>query len=256
MDAVETKKMDKYLIKIFPDTEMPLNPRVDYDNLCVMACFHSRSCLGDQARKNFKWPNTREGMAEFEEWFEEHKEELAWLPLNLYEHTSQTISTSSSYPYNDPWDSTNVGVIYVEKAKILKEFGFKEWDDEAIKKANDVMQGEVKCYDYYLRGDVYGYQIINTETGEELDACWGFLGDREHCMKDAESIVEHYLEKDAEWEENAEESTVYLRVKVVVKHSPEVDPEDVINECDYDFTSNTDNAKIIDTEIQEQTTND
>jgi len=45
-------------------------------------------------------------------------------------------------------------------------------------------------------------------------------------------------------------STRYLAVKVVIEHAETVDPEDVINECEYDFTSMTDKAVIDETEIK------
>lgn len=251
MDAVEKKTIGKYLIEIVYDPD-PINPRVDYDNLAVMACFHRRSSLGDQARKDFPWANTEDGMQEFRDWLNEHQDEVVYKPLNLYEHGGQTISTSSGYPYNDRWDSSSVGVIYVEKEKILKEFGLKEWDDEAIKKANDLLDAEVQTYDFYLQGCVYGYIATDTEKDEEVGSRWGFLGDSDYCLKEAESLVKCLIEADQKWEKEAQTSVRYLQVRVEIKHSPNVDPDEVISECDYNFISHTDDAKIVDTEIQEQ----
>lgn len=250
MDVVKKKKIGKYLIEIVHDIE-PINPRVDYDNLCVMACFHSRYRLGDQERR-VSWSNTSEGMREFQKWFNEHKDEVIYKPLNLYDHSGLTISTSSEYPYNDRWDSSSVGVIYVEKVKILKEFGLKEWGPEAEEKANDVIDAEVKTYDYYLKGCVYGYKITDTKKGEEIESCWGFLGDSNYCLQEAESLTESLIEADKEWEAKAKVSARYLHVRVEIRHSSEIDPDEVINECDYSFVSQTNNAEILDTEIQEQ----
>lgn len=247
---IEKTTKGKYRIEIHNDDD-PLNPRSDYDNLGVMACFHRRYCLGDQVNKDFPWANTSEGLQQFKEWLGENKDKLVYKELNLYDHSGLTISTSSSYPYNDRWDAGSIGVIYVEKERILKEFSIKEWGPEAEERANLVLDSEVNVYDYHLRGECYGFKVINTENDEELDSCWGFLGDKEHCTKEAESIVEHYLQKDKEWEEQSVESIRYIQVKVVVKHSKDIDPEDVLSECDYDFTSHTDNAKITDTELQE-----
>ncbi len=36
------------------------------------------------------------------------------------------------------------------------------------------MRGEVEVYDQYLRGDVWGFEVI--EDGEVKDSCWGFFG--------------------------------------------------------------------------------
>jgi hypothetical protein len=251
MTVAEKKRIGKYLIEICYDPDS-LNPRVDYDNLATMACFHSRHSLGDQNRDDFPWPNTQEGMHDFQEWLNEHQDEVIYKPLKLYEHGGMTISTNSEYPYNDRWDSSSIGVIYVEKEKILKEFGLKEWGPEAEKKANGLMDAEVETYDYYLRGDVYGYKVTDTEKNEEVESCWGFLGESNHCLEDAESLVKNLIKADQKWEAEAMTSVRYLQVRVEIKHSANVDPDEVINECDYNFTSQTDDAKIVDTEIQEQ----
>lgn len=245
----EVIQKGKYLIEIHQDPD-PINPRTDCDNMTVMACFHSRYNLGDVGRKDFQWSNSREGMQEFSEWLEENRDKLVYKELRLYDHSGLTISASGSYPYNDRWDSSSVGVIYVEKERILKEFGIAEWGPEAEEKANGVLDGDIETYDNYLRGECYGYQIKNSETGEDLDSCWGYLGDKKYCIEEAESMVEHYLQKDKEWEDQATDSVRYIKVKVVVKHSPDINPEDVLNECDYSFTSNTDGSVITDTELQ------
>jgi hypothetical protein len=36
--------------------------------------------------------------------------------------------------------------------------------------------GEVKTYDDYLTGNVYGYKVID-EQGNEEDSCWGYYGE-------------------------------------------------------------------------------
>jgi len=40
--------------------------------------------------------------------------------------------------------------------------------------AATMLDNEVKTYDQYLTGDVYGYEI--KEDGEVIDSCWGFYG--------------------------------------------------------------------------------
>ena len=143
--------------------------------------------------------------------------------LNLYDHSGLTISTSSGYPYNDRWDAGCVGWIYVSKSDAMNNYGgIPERDesgdfiriphehpnggvtystkctpitDENWKEVADYhMENEVKTYDQYLVGDVYGYtltkKVIEQETcphcgevvseyeeEEEVDSCWGFYGD-------------------------------------------------------------------------------
>lgn len=151
--------------------------------------------------------------------------------LNLYDHSGLTISTSCDYPYNDYWDAGCVGWIYVSKERAMEEWGGipeKDENGEFIKIPHEHpngqvtystkyipiteenwkevaeyhMDGEVKTYDLYLRGEVYGYVLekkvhVRDETRcphcnelikvdeydnwEEVDSCWGFYGD---CLED------------------------------------------------------------------------
>jgi hypothetical protein len=55
-------------------------------------------------------------------------------------------------------------------------------------KAEDILRGEIVSYDAYLGGRVYGYVI--ERDGEEIDACWGFVGDYElDCLLEARRAV-------------------------------------------------------------------
>lgn len=114
------------------------------------------------------------------------KPHAEWLPLYIYDHSGITMSCGGrTYPYNDPWDSSAVGWIIALKETIIEELALHEeetWREEAI----GVMEAEVRIYDRYLTGDVYGfrlYDITNNEGGVvdadeavEVASCWGFYG--------------------------------------------------------------------------------
>lgn len=89
-------------------------------------------------------------------------EQYVILDLYLYDHSGLTMNTTG---FSCPWDSGQVGFIYMSNSTAEKE-GIK--DIEACLKA------EVEEYDQYLRGEVYGYVL--KENGEEPDSCWGFYG--------------------------------------------------------------------------------
>ena len=98
------------------------------------------------------------------------------LPLYLYDHSGITISTG---PFNCPWDSGQIGYIYVTKEAIKKEFNRKIMSKKLEQKAIDIMRSEVNTYDDYLTGSVYGYVIEPTDENKEIncdDSCWGFFG--------------------------------------------------------------------------------
>ena len=117
------------------------------------------------------------------------------LPLYLYDHSGITMSTS---PFNCNWDSGQVGWVVVSKENVRKEFGVKRINKKLIEKVTNILEGEIKTYDQYLTGDIYGYKIFKVtecelghEHKEELDSCWGFYGEEE-CMTEAEGIVDYY----------------------------------------------------------------
>jgi len=136
------------------------NPR-DWDNLGTMACWHGRYALGDEQPKISP-----------DEYLEDLPEGTVILPLYLYDHSGITMSTS---PFSCPWDSGQVGFIYVTP-------------DEHVGITADEAKGslihEVKTYDTYLRGEIYYYEVergVVCSHGdthwEHVDSCGGFFGD-------------------------------------------------------------------------------
>lgn len=90
------------------------------------------------------------------------------LPLYAYVHSGVTINTTG---FSCPWDSGQVGWIYVTHEDIIKEFGSLD-----IEKAKELLKAEVEMLDMYVRGDVYGYVLEKAVDGELIDSCWGFYG--------------------------------------------------------------------------------
>lgn len=122
------------------------------------------------------------------------------LPLYLYDHSGITMNTSG---FSCPWDSGQVGWIYVSYEKALKEYGdFDKYanERECIEKH---LKGEVKVYDDYLTGNVYGYTVLD-EDDYIIDSCWGFYPDADnptgyaYCLSEAKSFVEYRISKDTE----------------------------------------------------------
>lgn len=109
------------------------------------------------------------------------------LPLFLYEHSGITMSTTS---FNDRWDSGQVGWIYTDKETVLSQRDkFQNIKGNLIKitkhnwkeAAYQFLKREVKEYDMYLQGDVYGIVIeeydSDLEEFDKIDSCWGFYED-------------------------------------------------------------------------------
>lgn len=201
----------EYTLEIMAD-DCPDSPR-SWDNFCTMICWSRDYDLGD--KHNFysldefmqhlyldvtgkRWCEEHDS----DDWRDVYKELKATnlvliKPINIYDHSGITVSTSNSYPYNDRWDAYRVGFIYVTKKTIFDECGGiteENWKE----RANEYLEGEMKTYDQYLRGDVYGYRLTKKvtmydicphcgevlkayEDEEEVDSCWGFYG---NCLEE------------------------------------------------------------------------
>jgi hypothetical protein len=166
--AVKTLLLGGHTGRILSD-EDGCNPR-EWDNIGTMVCFHRRYELGDKDH------GYRSG--DFNGWDDMEKAILRdhpgaiILPLYLYDHSGITMSTG---PFSCPWDSGQVGLIFVSAKRIREEYGAKRISKKLRERVEGYLRNEVEEYDRYLRGECYGY-VIEDEAGEEVDSCWGFLG--------------------------------------------------------------------------------
>lgn len=187
------------------EDNMAENPRTENDNFGTMICFHRRYSLGDKhtydAPREFLidklldiYSDKESGHHNFDlDKLEtlrmsellnllEQSNEIVLMPLYLYDHSGITMSTS---PFSCPWDSGQVGWIYADRRAI--EAAFSEVNAETLQKAKELLESEVKLYDHYLTGDVYGYQLFERDT--KIDSCWGFIGD----IRDVQDQIKEYL---------------------------------------------------------------
>lgn len=153
-----------YTLKIVRD-ENPESPR-EYGTLGTMVCWHSRYNLGDEQPR--QQPH---------DFIEDLPRGSVILPLFLYDHSGISMSTGA---FPCLWDSGQVGYIYATPDDIRSEFG--ELSAETKAKTQEILEQEVKVYDQYLRGNVWGYELwkrcgsCQQDTDVE-DSCWGFIGD-------------------------------------------------------------------------------
>ena len=142
----------------------------------------------EQSKLDWLIDDIIESLSNEDIWYllEKHSNIIA-LPLFLYEHSGITMSTTS---FNDRWDSGQVDWIYTDKETVLSQRDkFQNIKGNLIKitkhnwkeAAYQFLKGEVKEYDMYLQGDVYGIVIeeydSDLEEFDEIDSCWGFYED-------------------------------------------------------------------------------
>jgi hypothetical protein len=173
----------------------PENPRTEYDNCGAMICFHGKYSLGDDHGYSDPLDAVNGVIQEIDPDCSDFKTlhealghlstlPVIYLPLYLYDHSGITMSTT---PFSCPWDSGQVGFIYIthKDAQTHNPIQPKESFDDFKERWLTYLRGEVQTYDQYLAGDVYGYLIFDgpeaidhegTEA-EVLESVWGFYGE-------------------------------------------------------------------------------
>lgn len=190
MEEFETVKYKGFKIRIYQDFD-PINPREDDGNLTVIACWHRRINLGDRqiASQN-----------DADDLVEELGDCLTIKPLYIYDHGDITISL---HPFGDPWDSGQVGFVFVPRKQVCEVMGWKIVTKKRREWLMKQVELEIKVYDQYLRGECYGYEVED-DNDESIDSCGGFLGsdhEKSGLLDMARGAVDHVLrqKEEAQW---------------------------------------------------------
>ncbi|MDF1803574.1 hypothetical protein [Thalassovita sp.] len=189
-DPIYEEAYQGHIIKIYhdPDAESPRQ----WSNLGTLICWHRRYRLGDSHQfdspeaflRNLANVSDQSDLL-LDQLRERAGHKAITLPVFIYDHSGLAMNTIG---FHCPWDSGQVGFVYVTLEVVRKEFGVKRVTKALREKAEDILRGEIVSYDAYLGGRVYGYVI--EQDGEEIDACWGFVGDYETgCLPEARQAV-------------------------------------------------------------------
>jgi len=231
-DAIHAEEYKGLNIYIVPDDDPQSSDPMDWDMLGKQVYWHRRYTLGhcyketnkftpeewlryainiewkEVAKKFREWRKTDDAIfkqdLDITEWFEDETTlsdllELfstnnVVIPVSCYEHGGITISASGRRAGWDMFDSGQLGFVYVSHEDVKKEYKVKRLTKKVLEQAEKTLRGEVETYDDYLTGQVYGY-IIEDENNEQLDSCWGFLGDYKYCLEEAQSAADYWVEK-------------------------------------------------------------
>ena len=177
----EERKIGRYKVKVVQDNYAE-NPR-EWENLGTMICFHRRYNLGDKHSYSSSQDETFLALKK--------RKDVYWLPVYLYDHSGLTVNTTG---FSCPWDSGQVGIIYMTRKDYLNAFNVKKVDKKKLYKA---LRSEVQDFDDYLTGNVYGY-IVEDEKGEHVDSCWNFFGDggMKDCLAEGIGVAEYNIKQD------------------------------------------------------------
>lgn len=205
--------MSYYYATIEQDTDL-IHPRDNFDHYSTLYTWHRRYSIGGKDDENYKEPinnlyvwafdqfneltnsitltnytsydqtiyfNNEEPNQEQMDFFLNFVQEwlvanVAILPIYMYDHSGLTISTG---PFSCPWDSGQVGIIYIEKSTCEK-IGIN------FDHAKEYLKGDIEELDNYLTSNVFVVSIYETEE-EEFDG--EIVYDDEEQPKDREIII-------------------------------------------------------------------
>lgn len=204
---IVNRENKKQKLTIVPD-EYARDPRDEFENLTKIYTWHRHYRIGDEVPdglsanelliKMCKERNLTDLSCNNLELIDKLQkcDDIVIKLISLYDHSSISISTLiNSYPYNDRWDSSLIGFVYVDKETILKYTTSEEGD--WIEKATEIIDAEIQTLNDYMSGKTFGYKlydpveetiivksldgkIIKNETVKTwmlVDSCFGFYGD-------------------------------------------------------------------------------
>lgn len=156
----------------------PQNPRAEWDNTGTMVCWSRRYTLGDSQPSvdPIEYTNTI-------------PKGSVVLPLYLYSHSGITMKTT---PFACPWDSGQVGFIYMTPENIRKDFGVKMITKKVREKCEKLLVAEVAVYDAYISDDVWMI-VEKDESGEVVDSNGGYYGydDAKEAVKESQKRIQN-----------------------------------------------------------------
>jgi len=171
MTLLQSIVSEGYKLDIYQD-DWADSPR-DWDNLGTMITW-TRDYLSPD-KNEFKTPE------DFLEWWSEQSGVL--LPVFMFNHSGVKFSTT---PFNDRWDSGQVGFIYAteEKMNDLMYYWRSELSSATEEDIRGILKNEVDNYSDYAEGNVYRYDLWKAKTCEhcqhvewlDVESCGGYLG--------------------------------------------------------------------------------
>lgn len=177
MEPIETKTQAGLTSHIYYD-QCAGNPFKEFDQLGTLICFGRSANLGSD--HSYSSPK---------ELHEDIGEKALFLPVFMYEHSGQTVNTTG---FSCPWDSGQVGEIYVTFAAIKSEYG--EVTPETVEKARKILVAEIETLAQWLEGNVYGLSIED-EEGNVVDSFWGYYGPLSHSREEAQALLDCLIQE-------------------------------------------------------------
>lgn len=178
MEAFETFEHAGCTIGLYQDMHVE-PPNESMDMFGTFGHWHRSYLLGDTDLRRGEHSaafersqQTRFGLAYLKRYLELCEHAVCIVPVGMIDHSGITVYAGGGSHASDAagWDSGTVGLYWCTRAEAEHE-GFSGED------AQRCILGEIKTWAAYLEGAVHGYVVTDNETGEEVDACWGYYPD-------------------------------------------------------------------------------
>jgi len=173
------------ILKITQDPNPP-NPRY-WNPIGTIIYNHPKYILGDYQIDKENYSSWQDVLEKEILDVSENPASIIYLPIYLLDHSSISISTSD---FNNPWDSGQVGYIYMERTPLHQ--------DKSDIQLKQILKSEISDFNKYLQGDCYGFELIESEIcshcnqtvetvilGEE----WGIYANNEEELKEEISQI-------------------------------------------------------------------
>ena len=167
MDAPDTLNVDGYEIEIYYDQDAQ-DPYEWCDQYTTMITMHRRYNIG---QKHSYRGQDYTGWDDLLKQLHKDYNIVVVEPLYMYEHGGVAVSTT---PFSCPWDSGQFGWVFITREAVKNLQGWKRITQERRYLLHSYLTSEVKEYNCYLRGEVYGWSV--SKDDEHIDGCNGYIG--------------------------------------------------------------------------------
>lgn len=212
-EAYQTERVGDVIVQVVADMD-PYNPREEGENITSFYGEHRHYTIGDgEPPSDEARALERGGIRLLYRWLRRYRGVVAFTKVGMYDHSGVSYYT---VPLDPPsrghhpqdfggWDSGVVGYAYITRER-AEELG------APTDSLDRQMEAEVAEYGDWASGNVWGYvitkpcadphheddsdeDVADCPHSEELDSCYGFIGDPDEAMNEGKASAKSFLEK-------------------------------------------------------------
>ena len=182
---ISTETYKEYTIEIHYD-DAPLDPRGD-DNLGMLWLTHGRYDFPQEIDID---PTEITETTVYDA-IDKACDPPVILHVYMMDHSGLAFSFAPFGGYHGHFDSSCVGFTFTTMERIKDYLGFEELNDDRKAQIREILWTELKEYEAYVNGQVYGYRILKDD--ELVDSCWGFIGGTNDALTAAKDYINYSL---------------------------------------------------------------